>query len=176
MNIYRDLRLFVVGLVILGGGLLFALSPVLILVSAVVIGVSVVFIFDSDPVLDPQPRLVHAFPPVPGMIIALEHEVLAEMHPGGMAWHGEGCPTCFPAPVRRRVWGGRPLSPADFEPCSCGYTTECGMHCGNGHETGDCPSPAEAWERKRVMTQKMAEVAYSNLRLSHRLTGSTGPR
>lgn len=25
-------------------------------------------------------------------------------------------------------------------PCPCGYTTECGMHCGDGHETGRCPA------------------------------------
>jgi len=25
------------------------------------------------------------------------------------------------------------------EPCPCGYTTECVIHCGNGHETGACP-------------------------------------
>lgn len=25
--------------------------------------------------------------------------------------------------------------------CACGYTYECAIHCGNGHETGDCPSP-----------------------------------
>lgn len=25
--------------------------------------------------------------------------------------------------------------------CGCGYGNECGMHCGNGHSTGQCSGP-----------------------------------
>lgn len=29
----------------------------------------------------------------------------------------------------------------EADPCPCGYTTECAVHCGSGHSTGQCPAP-----------------------------------
>lgn len=47
--------------------------------------------------------------------------------------------------------------------CPCGYAEECAVHCGDGHETGDCPSH----ERKQ------AEADYREMRKLWIKTGDT---
>lgn len=47
------------------------------------------------------------------------------------------------AGLDRTVGGGMTVThdqDAARHPCPCGYVTECGMHCGDGHETGRCPA------------------------------------
>jgi len=31
--------------------------------------------------------------------------------------------------------------------CPCGYTDECPVHCGSGHESGQCPKPGVLYDR-----------------------------
>jgi hypothetical protein len=46
--------------------------------------------------------------------------------------------------------------------CACGYTDECAVHCGDGHETGRC-APANA-HRVELSAAEFARIMHENLR------------
>ena len=48
--------------------------------------------------------------------------------------------------------------------CSCGYSTECGMHCGNGHQTGACSQPMREYISPFKLPTDVGECSWEKVK------------
>lgn len=55
-------------------------------------------------------------------------------------------------------------------PCPCGYTTECRIHCGNGHQTGVCPGRHTA-RLSKILANPEYDQQYGDYTITYKQPG-----